>query len=149
MMRMPMPKPACAAAPNGRLTAYTSIRYTAMSANSAPAGRPIFSMSRQRSNRGSQSRNEKRRYASAGRKYTTIHTTPMAIATSVESAAPATPRAMPVPHPKISTGASTMLRMTVAVCTTMPGRKLPVPRSADPIATRPNCSASEGMNQSR
>ena len=37
-----------------------------MSANSAPAGRPIFSMSRQRSNRGVQSRNEKRKIGIGG-----------------------------------------------------------------------------------
>ena len=42
-----------------------------------------------------------------------------------------------------------MLRMTVAVCTIMPGLKLPVPRSAAPIATIANCSAIAGMNQVR
>ena len=54
----------------------------------------------------------------------------MAMATSVAIAAPATPSGRPVPQPKISTGASTMLMITVAVCTIMPGLKLPVPRSA-------------------
>jgi hypothetical protein len=42
-----------------------------------------------------------------------------------------------------------MLRITVAVCTIIPGRKLPVPRRADAIAISPNCSAIAGMNQSR
>ena len=60
-----------------------------------------------------------------------------------------TQRRCPCPSRRCSTGASTMLRMTVAVCTTMPGRKLPVPRSADAIAIRPNCSASAGMNHNR
>ena len=54
---------------------------------------------------------------------------------SVEIAAPATPSGAPVTQPKISNGASTMLMITVAVWTTMPGLKLPVPRSAAPIAT--------------
>ncbi len=39
--------------------------------------------------------------------------------------------------------------ITVPVCTNMPGLKLPVPRSAAPIATIANCSAIAGMNQSR
>ena len=42
-----------------------------------------------------------------------------------------------------------MLMMTVPVCTSMPGLKLPVPRSAAPIATIANCSAIAGMNHSR
>ena len=54
-------------------------------------------------------------------------------------AAPATPIGRPVPQPNISTGASTMLMMTVAVCTTMPGLKFPTPRSAAAIPTMPNC----------
>ena len=36
--------------------------------------------------------------------------------------------------------------MTDAVWTIMPGLKLPVPRSAAPIATMGNCSAIAGMN---
>ena len=43
--------------------------------------------------------------------------------TSVDIAAPATPNAWPVPQPKINTGASSMLRMTVEVDTIMPGLK--------------------------
>ena len=42
-----------------------------------------------------------------------------------------------------------MLITTVPVCTNMPGLKLPVPRSAAPIATIANCSAIAGMNHSR
>jgi len=42
-----------------------------------------------------------------------------------------------------------MLITTVPICTTVPGRKLPVPRSAAPIATIANCSAMAGMNQSK
>ena len=42
-----------------------------------------------------------------------------------------------------------MLMMTVAVCTIIPGLKLPTPRSAAPIATMPNCRAIAGMNHSR
>ena len=52
-------------------------------------------------------------------------------------------------QPNMSAGASTMLMMTVAVCTTMPGLKLPVPRSAAPITTIGNCSAIAGMNHDR
>ena len=68
---------------------------------------------------------------------------------SDDTAAPATPNGRPVPHPKIRNGASTMLMITLAVDTIIPGLKLPVARSADPIATSANCSASAGMNQSR
>ena len=39
--------------------------------------------------------------------------------------------------------------ITVAVCTTMPGLKFPVPRSAAPITTIGNWSAIAGMNQER
>ena len=42
-----------------------------------------------------------------------------------------------------------MLITTVPVCTNMPGLKLPVPRSAAPIATIANCSAIAGMNHCR
>ena len=120
-----------------------------MSANSAPAGRPIFSMSAHNVRRGAHSRGVNLRYESAGQKYSAIHTTPMAMAMNVASAAPATPRGGTGPHPKIRIGASTMLRITVAVCTIIPGRKLPVPRSADPIAIKPNWSAIAGMNHRR
>ncbi len=75
--------------------------------------------------------------------------TPTTTATSVEIAAPATPIARPVNQPKMRMGASSMLRTTVAVWTTMPGLKLPVPRSAEPIATIANCSDIAGMNHSR
>ncbi len=64
-------------------------------------------------------------------------------------AAPATPSGRPDPQPNISTGASMMLMITVAVCTTMPGLKLPVPRSAAPIATSANCIDIAGMNHVR
>jgi hypothetical protein len=73
----------------------------------------------------------------------------MMIAISDAMAAPATPNAWPVPQPKIRNGARTMLMITVAVDTTIPGLKFPTARSADPIAIRPNCSAIAGMNQSR
>ena len=39
--------------------------------------------------------------------------------------------------------------ITVPVCTIIPGLKLPVPRSAAPMATMANCSAMAGMNHSR
>jgi hypothetical protein len=68
---------------------------------------------------------------------------------NVAIAAPVTPNARPVPQPKINTGASTMFRMTVAVCTIIPGLKFPVPRSDAPIAMSRNCSAIPGIIQSR
>ena len=77
------------------------------------------------------------------------HTTPIRIAINDDIAAPATPNACPVPHPKIRNGASTMLMITVAVETTIPGLKFPIARSAEPIATSPNWSAIAGMNQRR
>ena len=80
---MPMPKPACAAAPNGRADGVDEHEVHRHSANSAPAGRPIFSMSRQSARRGVQSRGVNFRYASAGQKYSVIQTTPMAMATNV------------------------------------------------------------------
>ena len=74
---------------------------------------------------------------------------PTTIATNDASPAPATPIG-PVPiHPNIRAGARTMLMITVAVCTTMPGLKFPVPRSAAAITTIGNCSAIAGMNQDR
>ncbi len=71
------------------------------------------------------------------------------MAMNVASAAPATPIGRWVSQPKISTGARSMLMMTVAVWTTMPGLKLPLPRSAAAIATIVNWSASAGTNQRR
>jgi hypothetical protein len=47
-------------------------------------------------------------------------------------------------QPKMRNGATTMLMMTVTVCTTMPGRKLPTPRSAEAMATMPNWSPIAG-----
>jgi hypothetical protein len=73
----------------------------------------------------------------------------MTMAINEASAAPATPSGRPVPQPKMSTGARIMLMMTVAVWTTMPGLKLPLPRSAAAIATIANWSARAGTNQRR
>ena len=73
----------------------------------------------------------------------------MAIATSEEIAAPATPSGRPMPHPKMRTGASTMFRITDHVCTTIPGLKFPVPRSAALMLTMPNWSDMAGMNHRR
>ena len=78
-----------------------------------------------------------------------IQTTPTTIAMSVAIAAPTTPMAGAPSHPKMNTGARTMLRITVAVCTTMPGLKLPVPRKAAPMPMNPNWSAIAGTNHSR
>ena len=50
--------------------------------------------------------------------------------------------------PEMRNGARIMLMITLAVDTTIPGLKLPTPRSA-PIATSANCSPIAGMNQSR
>ena len=82
-------------------------------------------------------------------KYVASHTTPTTTATSDESAAPATPSGGLITQPKIRNGASSMLRMTVVVATIIPGLKLPVPRSAAPMATMTNCKAIAGMNQFR
>jgi len=71
------------------------------------------------------------------------------MATSDDIAAPATPSDRPVPHPKMRNGASTILRITVAVPTTMPVLKLPMARRAALMATRPNCSAMAGTNHAR
>jgi hypothetical protein len=46
-------------------------------------------------------------------------------------------------------GASNVLSSTVATCTIMVGLTMPVPRNADDIATRANCSARPGMNHNR
>src|SRR5207247_341340 len=56
--RAPMPEPAWAAAPNGRLTRYTTRVYTAISPNSAPAENPISSSRDQSAGRGRQSPRE-------------------------------------------------------------------------------------------
>ena len=149
MMRIPMPKPACAAAPNGRVIEYTMKRYTAMMPNSNPAGSPMASIFLQRSNRGAQSAMMNFRYESFAKKYAANQRTPITIATSDDIAAPATPYAWPVPQPKMRKGASTMLMITVAVETTIPGLKFPEPRSAALIPTRRNCNAMAGMNHSR
>ena len=49
--------------------------------------------------------------------------------------APATPIGLVPIQPNMSAGARTMLIITVAVCTTMPGLKFPVPRRAAAITT--------------
>jgi hypothetical protein len=54
-----------------------------------------------------------------------------------------------VPQPAINIGASTVLSNTVATCTTIAGFTIPVPRSADDIATNANCNAMPGRNQNR
>jgi hypothetical protein len=68
MIRMPMPNPACAADPNGRLTTYTTNRYTATSANSAPAGSPMARIFRHRGKSGFQAPRTNLRYAVADTK---------------------------------------------------------------------------------
>ena len=60
---------------------------------------------------------------------------PTIIAMNEASPAPATPIGGVPVHPNMSTGARTMFMITVAVCTTMPGLKFPVPRSAAAITT--------------
>ena len=42
-----------------------------------------------------------------------------------------------------------MFNSTVSICTIMVGLTMPVPRSAEPIATAANCSASPGVYQYR
>src|SRR5262245_53204397 len=98
---------------------------------------------------GTQSAATNFRYEPAGKKYVIIQIVPTTIATTVENAAPATPNACPVTQPKIRNGARIMFRITVAVCTTMPGLKLPVPRSAALITAMKYCSDIAGMNQRR
>ena len=61
----------------------------------------------------------------------------------------ATPTACPVPPPKSSTGASSMLTTTLTVETSMGCLNCPVARSAAPITPSGNCSAIAGMNQRR
>jgi hypothetical protein len=84
-----------------------------------------------------------------GKKKNSSHTVPATTEMNVASAAPETPIGWCVTQPKIRNGASTMLRMTVAVWTSIPGLKLPVPRRAAPIATIANWNAVAGMNQPR
>ena len=120
-----------------------------MSANSAPAGRPIFSMrptsrcaGATRAARTADSRSCARRRRSAPAR-------PAMTETNDAIAVPATPSGWPVTQPNISIGASTMFSTTVADCMIIPGLKSPMPRSADPVATIANCSAIAGMNQAR
>ena len=101
------------------------------------------------SKRGGQSAQRKCRNSLPDVKYRDSQSTPTTTATRVEIAAPATPIGYPVNQPKIRIGASTMFTTTVVVCTIIPGLKLPVPRSAEPMATIANCSDIAGMNQSR
>lgn len=106
-------------------------------------------MRRQLVNCGFQSWKAKWRYASFETKYLDNHTIPTTIEKNDAIAAPATPNAWPVPHPKIRNGATSMLSETLTVDTSMPGLKLPTARSAAPIAPRGNCSAIAGMNHNR
>jgi hypothetical protein len=76
-------------------------------------------------------------------------TTPSARDSELASPAPATPKGCPVPQPAMSTGASTAFKMTVSTCTIMLGCTIPVPRSAEPMATTANCSARLGRNHHR
>ena len=71
------------------------------------------------------------------------------MATSEAMAAPATPNGRPVPHPNIRTGASTMLRSTVATWITVGSFMSPIARSAAPMITSGNCRNSAGTNQVR
>src|SRR5204863_1818978 len=134
---------------NERETEYTMNWYTAMIANSKPAGSPMASICFQRSNLGAHSAMMNFRYESFAKKYIASHTMPITIATNDDIAAPATPYARPVPQPKMRKGARIMLMITVAVDTTIPGLKFPEPRSAAPMATSANCNAIAGMNHSR
>src|SRR6476469_8217821 len=113
-------------------------RYTASSANSAPAGRPMPSIFFHKVKFGFQSVRTNLKYESAGRKYSVSQTVANATEISVEIAAPATPYGRCVTQPKIRNGARIMFRITEAVDTIMPGLKFPVPRSAAPIATIAN-----------
>ena len=76
-------------------------------------------------------------------------TVPARIARNVARPAPATPSGCPVPHPRISTGASAMFRITVRIWMPTVGVTTPLPRSAAPMATITNCSNIAGMNQFR
>src|SRR6187200_1932311 len=119
-----------------------------MRPNAAPAGSPTVSMPAHNFICGVQERGRKWRYA-APRKYMLSHDVPTPTAMNVAIAAPDTPRGVPMGHPKINIGARMMLTMTVAVWTTMPGLKFPVPRSAEDIETIGNCNAIAGMNHAR
>src|SRR2546426_395489 len=91
MMRIPMPTPACAAAPKGRVIEYTRPRYTVVMPNSTPLGRPMPSMRFQTAVCGRQARGSNRRKEPTFRKNAVSHTSPTTMATSEASAAPATP----------------------------------------------------------
>src|ERR1043166_8365934 len=112
--------------------------YSAIIANSNPDGSPISRMRFHWRSSGRQSANEKWRYASFETKYVASHTMATTIETSDEIAAPATPYAWPVTQPKMRNGASTMLITTLTVDTIIVGLKLPMPRSAEPIAPNGN-----------
>ncbi len=56
---------------------------------------------------------------------------PATMATNVASTAPATPSRCPVPYPRISTGASTILRTTVRIWMPTVGFTTPLPRRDD------------------
>ena len=75
--------------------------------------------------------------------------TPTAMASELARPAPATPSGWPVPQPAISTGARMAFRNTVSTCTIMVGLTIPVPRSAEPMATTANCRPRLGRNQCR
>ena len=75
--------------------------------------------------------------------------TPTAMEIVVESPAPSTPSGRPVTQPAIMNGASSALSATLNTCTKIVGFTIPVPRSADPIDTSANCSASPGRHQRR
>lgn len=117
--------------------------------NSTPLGRPMPSIRFQTASSGREAAGSKRRKEPTFQKNAVSHTRPTTMAMREARAAPATPRGRPVPQPKMRKGASSMLRMTVAVLTTMPVRKLPIARSAADLATRPNWSAMAGMNHRR
>ncbi len=134
MIRWPIPNPAWAAAPNGRLMVYTRNRYTATRANSTPAGNPIFRIRPHMSPCGF-SWMCSFKYELTSKKKIASQMVPTKMAMSDASPAPATPIGRPVSQPNMRAGASTMLMSTVAVCTIMPGLKLPVPRSAAPMTT--------------
>ncbi len=121
--------------------------YKNMSANSPPAGRPIRSNRPQTAGCGRNAPASNATYFSKRRKYTASSATPTPTDRELASPAPATPIAWPVPHPAISTGASTALSITVNTCTIIVGCTIPVPRSAEPMATSGNCSARLGRNQ--
>ena len=54
-----------------------------------------------------------------------------------------------MPQPAMRIGARIVLITSVSTCTTIVGFTMPVPRSAEPIATIANCNAMPGRNQYR